>query len=41
MVSIFFYRDLEQVKQKQAMLTGIDISEAKKCKQEFPKANLL
>ncbi len=36
-----FYWDLELEKQKQAMLTGIDISEAKKCKQEFPKANLL
>lgn len=36
-----FYWDLELEIQKQAMLTGIDISEAKKCKQEFPKANLL
>ena len=26
---------------EQAMLTSIDISEARKCKQEFPKANLL
>lgn len=41
MVSIFFYRDLELEKTEAGNADRIDISEAKKCKQEFPKANLL